>query len=241
MIVLVFRPAGHPRPADSASAHDRAERGSHRRPGGPGRASASRSSRATTGRTTIVVGMALVGLLLPLRRRPADPLRLPAPDGVDRRLHERRRVRPARRRPQPRRRRRRPARPRLRRVLRDRLVRLRLRRVAVRQPDPRASTSRPAWATPPGSCSGRCCSSGPLRRGDVRRPARGTDAAAARRLPRHRHPGVRRDRPDRVPRGGHGDQRHQRHRRHLPPVAAGHRRLHRHRRDPVLRDDAGRS
>ena len=62
---------------------------------------------------------------------------VPDPERLDRRLHERRRLRAPRPRPQPRRRRGRPARPRLRGVLRDRRLRLRVRRVAVRQRDPR--------------------------------------------------------------------------------------------------------
>ena len=188
--------------------------------------------------TTILACMALIGAPAAAVRRAADHLGLPAPGGVDRRLLERRRVRPPRRRPQPRRRRRGPARPRLRGVLRHRLVCLRVRRLAVRQPDPRDQPpgvagrrgGRRLLADAADRCRGRR---------PVRRPPRGADAAAARRLPRDRDPRVRRDRPHRVPRGGHGHQRHQRHRRHLPAVAARHRRLHRARRDPVLHDDPG--
>ena len=67
------------------------------------------------------------------------------------------------------------------------------------------------------------------RRGAVRHPARRADPPPARRLPRHRDPRLRRDRPDRVPQLGQGHQRHQRDRRPRAAGAADHRRLLGHR------------
>ena len=58
---------------------------------------------------------------------------------------------------------------------------------------------------------------GALRRGAVRHPARRADAAAARRLPGDRDPGVRRDRAGRLPQLGQVHQRHERHHGHRQP------------------------
>ena len=90
---------------------------------------------------TIIIGMAIVGTLLPVLAYIPPFTLAPAQQRLDRRLHQRRRVRAARPRPQPGRRRRRPAGPRLRGVLRHRRLHVRVRRVAVRQRASSASRS----------------------------------------------------------------------------------------------------
>ena len=136
IVVLVFRPAGHPRPADRRAGMTAAT-------AAPGdRARAARIGCATSPNQhrsiTIIIAMAIVAAAAAdPRDRPAVQ-HLPATGRLDRRLLERRRLRPAGARPEHRGRPGRPARPRLRGVLRDRRLHLRLRRVAVL----RASTSR---------------------------------------------------------------------------------------------------
>ena len=112
----------------------------------------------------------------------------------------------------------------LRGLLRDRVVRLRVCGLAVRQPDPR---HQPRGA-PRRRGRDRVLADADHRRPRrrcVRHPAGRADPPAARRLSRDRDPRVRRDRADRVPRGVDGHQRHQRHRRRPPALAAGARHI----------------
>ena len=80
---------------------------------------------------------------------------------------------------------------------------------------PRSAWSRRSTRAARTWCISRCrsgsrCRSAALRRGVLRRAVRRADAAAARRLSRHRHARLRRDRADR---GAQRRQRHQRRRR----------------------------
>ena len=159
------------------------------------------------------------------RRRPAASIvaaaavqRLQRPERLDRRLHQRRHLRPAGARPEHRRRHGRPARPRLRRVLRDRRVHLRLRGVAVhRQLDfpfwpmllvgagdrgalrrscsarRRCACAATTWRSSPSASARSCRSCSSTRRRTPTAPtaSAGIDAAGDRRssaLPDHRQP-----------------------------------------------------
>ena len=93
---------------------------------------------------------------------------------------------------------------------------------AVPLPRPRRTDGR---ARPAGSCISPCRSGSVLPSGGgaggvLRHPVRRADAAAARRLPRHRHAGLRRDRADRGAQLVRPDQRRRRpqRRRRAAPV-----------------------
>ena len=129
---------------------------------------------------------------------------------------------------QHRRRLRRPARPRLHRVLCGRRLRLRAAREPALQPAP-AVLDHPADRR--------------RRRLPVRRAAGRADAEAARRLPRHRHAGLRRDHPHLPQQPVAAGEHHQRPAGHHADRPVPHRRLQlrQARDDPRPRLHAGRS